>query len=197
VPKNGLITRTLLKQLGEELRQEIFYDTGILIGEKEMSFDISGDIITAKLWGYDLGNIKYGEEEIYAGFDPSDLAVMMIDSIEDMEKNIIESKMKDIEKHGLPGLKTDIITILEHNGVKPEVIDGLNFSIKDLGYGNLDFVDIAEGQGYPLIVIAIWDGKTIDFNYPLSLGTDHLVDDLNDLVFRLIDEMVKVEMMDE
>jgi hypothetical protein len=105
--------------------------------------------------------------------------------------------MKDIEKHGLPGLKTDIITILEHNGVKPEVIDGLNFSIKDLGYGNLDFVDIAEGQGYPLIVIAIWDGKTIDFNYPLSLGTDHLVDDLNDLVFRLIDEMVKVEMMDE
>jgi hypothetical protein len=86
VPKNGLITRTLLKQLGEELRQEIFYDTGILIGEKEMSFDISGDIITAKLWGYDLGNIKYGEEEIYAGFDPSDLAVMMIDSIEDMEK---------------------------------------------------------------------------------------------------------------
>lgn len=197
MPKNGLITRTLLKQLGEELRQEIFYDTGILIGEKEMSFDISGDIITAKLWGYDLGNIKYGEEEIYAGFDPSDLAVMMIDSIEDMEKNIIESKMKDIEKHGLPGLKTDIITILEHNGVKPEVIDGLNFSIKDLGYGNLDFVDIAEGQGYPLIVIAIWDGKTIDFNYPLSLGTDHLVDDLNDLVFRLIDEMVKVEMMDE
>ena len=197
MPKNGLITRTLLKQLGEELKQEIFYDTGILIGEKEMSFDISGDIITAKLWGYELGNIKYGEEEIYAGFDPSDLAVMMIDSIEDMEKNIIESKMKDIEKHGLPGLKTDIITILEHNGVKPEVIDGLNFSIKDLGYGNLDFVDIAEGQGYPLIVIAIWDGKTIDFNYPLSLGTDHLVDDLNDLVFRLIDEMVKVEMMDE
>jgi len=197
VPNNRLITRTLLKQLGEELRQIIFYETGILIGAREMSFDISGDIITAKLWGYEFGNIRYGDEEIYSGFDLSDLAVMMIDSINDMEKKIIESKMKDIEKHTLPGLKADIMTTLESNGVKQEVIDRLNFSIKDLGYGYLDFVDIAEGQGYPLIVIAIWDGKTIDFNYPLSLDTNHLVDDMNDLVFRLIDEMIKAESVDE
>lgn len=198
MPNDRLITNTLLEQLGEELRQEIFYETGILIGAKDMSFDISGDTITAKLWGYEFGCLRYGEKEADDGFGPSDLAIIMIDAIEDMDKKIIRFKIQDIEKNGLPGLKADIITILKRNWAEQDIIDLLDFSIKDLGYDFLNSVDIAEKRGFPLIVIAIRDRGTIDFKYPLNLWSgDRLVDDVNDLVFRFMDEMAKVESLDE
>lgn len=180
----------LLEQIADDVKESVYYDTGISIDVEDMSLDVSGNVIVLKIWGNEFARLECKEGDMDCS--PMDIAIMMMEGLDDdVKRKVVGLKILQLEEQSLPKLEQVVKGGLTGEGIKQDILDGLDFSIEDMGYDHhhWDMADDAE-QGYPFIALAISSLDGLDFNYPMNIYyPGEPVDDMADLVGKLYSEL--------
>ncbi|WP_456473890.1 hypothetical protein [Candidatus Pyrohabitans sp.] len=179
-----MITEEIAKKLAEEFVENVYAETGILLSTDDISFEVSRDRITLKLWGCELLSTGYAED-----VSEADLSFWL--RSEDIADRIVQVRISVLEERFLPVVEQRVIEALIARGIAEEAIEQLVFSIEDLGYERRHWEDDIEAErGYPTLALRIeGDNPEVEFCYPLATDLEEPLDDFEDLLRRLCEDI--------
>lgn len=155
-------------RVAEELAEGIWAETGIMVAKEDLAFETVGDEVMVSLGGRSLCRLEYdkGSEEAEIASE----VLYELGSPDELRERLIHVKIAQLEVV-LPGVAEAVRKSLEEKGISREVIDSLEFEIRDFGYYP-PLHGMAEDEvvtGYPDIRLFITSIDGLEFTWPLNM----------------------------
>jgi hypothetical protein len=175
-------------KVAEELVEYVWGETGIMLDEKDFSFEVVGSEVAVSLDNQSLCRVEYdeGSEEV----DIVSAVLGQLGDSDELRKRLVEVKISQLETR-LPEVVRAVRKSLRVKSVSEKVIDSLEFEIHDFGYfpAMHGMTEAEVVNGYPDIELLITTLDGLEFTWPLNIYTPQKPVEVDDLVQELLKEL--------